>query len=97
MSKKITMIVNSTVNPNEPEALEYYTQNAGAILKAHNGKLIAKYTNLHSITEKTLENNVMIMEFGNDDIIGVLSNGAEYQALLPYRDKAFSSISISFA
>ena len=96
MTNKITMIVNSTINKNEPEALEYYTQNAGAILKAHKGNLIAKYTDLHSITEKTLAKNIMIMEFDSDAIIGALSTGKEYQTLLPYRNKAFKSISISF-
>ena len=96
MSKKITMIVNSTINSNEPEALEHYTKNAGAILKAHKGKLVAKYTDLSSITENSLQNNIMIMQFDDEDIINALSNGAEYHALLPYRDKAFSHISISF-
>ena len=96
MKNKITMIVNSTINEKEPEALEFYTQNAGTILKAHRGKLIAKYTNLHSITQKALQNNIMIMEFDNKDIIDALSTGKEYQSLLHYRNKAFKSISISF-
>ena len=92
-----TLIVNATPNPNESEALAYYSKYAGEILKAHNGKLISKYTIFESITNEKLESNVMIMEFENDNIIEVLSSGESYKKLIPYRNKAFNKISISFA
>ena len=94
---KTTLIVNATPNPNEADASAYYAKHAGAILKAHNGKLIGKYTINKFITEKKLETNVMIMEFEDDGIIEALSSGEAYHELIPYRDRAFKEISISFA
>jgi len=94
---KTTLIVNATPNPNEAEALAYYSEHAGAILKAHQGKLIGKYTIFESLTQEKLENNVMIMEFEDDRIIQALTNHEAYQKLIPYRNKAFNKISIAFA
>ena len=96
MSKTI-LIVNATPNPNETEALAYYSEHAGAILKEHGGNLIGKYSIGSSVTDKKLETNVMVMEFEDDKIITTLNNCKHYKALIPYRDKAFSQISINFA
>ena len=96
MSKTV-LIVNATPNPNEPEALEYYSKHAGAILKAHNGELVGKYSITKTITDKKLETNVMVMEFENSAIIEALTKDETYQQLIPYRDKAFMQISINFA
>jgi len=92
-----TLIVNATPNPNESDALAYYSEHAGAILKAHKGKLIGKYIIFEAITSEKLETNVMIMEFEDDSIVEALSSGETYQKLIPYRDRAFNKISISFA
>ena len=94
---KITLIVNATPNPDESEALAYYSEHAGGILKAHGGNLIGKYKIHSSITEQKLESNVMVMEFEDDSIVEALSSGEAYQKLIPYRDKAFRKISINFA
>ena len=92
-----TLIVNATPNPNESEALDYYSKYAGAILKEYGGKLIEKYTIFQTITDKKLETNIMIMEFNDNTIIEALDKGENYQKLIPYRDKAFTQISINFA
>jgi uncharacterized protein (DUF1330 family) len=94
---KTTLIVNATPCPNGTEALAHYTKHAGAILKAHHGKLVNKYKITDILTKEKFNQNVMVMEFENDTIIDVLTKGKEYQALIPYRDKAFSDISIVFA
>lgn len=96
MSKKVTLIVQSQINLHEAEALLYYSQNAMKILQAHNGRLLGKYTISKTITKRAVPTNVMLMEFEDDAIIEALSLGEEYQKLIPYRDKAFSMISISF-
>ncbi len=96
MSKTI-LIVNATPNPNEAESLAYYTEHAGAILKAHHGKLIGKYSISQTITQNILEQNVMIMEFEDTKIIEALNTSEAYQKLISHRDKAFKNISISFA
>ena len=92
-----TLIVNATPKQNESDALAYYSEHAGAILKAHNGKLIGKYIINESITDEKLESNVMIMAFEDNKIVKALGEGEAYQKLIPYRDKAFKKISISFA
>jgi len=94
---KITLIVNATPNPDESEALAYYSEHAGAILKAHGGNLIGKYKIDTSITEQKLESNLMVMEFEDNSIVEALSSGEAYQKLIPFRDKAFRQISINFA
>ena len=94
---KTTLIVNATPCPNGTEALAHYVEHAGAILKAHQGKLINKYKVTNILTKEKFNKTVMIMEFEDDAIIDALTNGKEYQALIPYRDKAFADISIVFA
>ena len=94
---KTTLIVNATPCPNGTEALAYYAEHAGAILKAHQGKLINKYKVTDILTADKFNQTVMVMEFEDDAIIKALSEGEAYKALIPYRDKAFSDISIAFA
>ena len=95
MSKTI-LIVHAIPNPNETEALEYYTKHAGAILKVHKGKIMNRYQTTHNLTEDKFHPNIMMMEFEDNSIIATLSTSTEYLALIPYRDKAFTSISIAF-
>jgi len=94
---KTTLIVNATPCPNGAEALAHYAEHAGAILKAHHGKLINKYKVTDVLTKDKFNQTVMVMEFEDDAIIKALSEGEAYKALIPYRDKAFSDISIVFA
>ena len=96
MSETI-LIVNATPDPLEQEALAYYSENASAILKAHKGRLVGKYKAQRSITAEAFQKNLMIMEFDDDGIIEALTSSEQYQRLIPYRDKAFTQISISFA
>ena len=96
-SKKTTLFVHSTIDPNEKESLERYVTNASKILKAHNGKLVKKYEIARSITEEIIPQYLMIMEFEDSSIIEALASGPEYQRLIPFRDKAFQNINISFA
>ena len=93
---KTTLIVHATPCPHGAEALAQYSAQAGAILKAHNGKLLNKYKVTDILTKGTVTQVVMLMEFEDDTIIDALSNGEAYQALIPLRDKAFSHISIVF-
>ena len=97
ISKKTTLFVHSTINPEEKESLDFYVTNASKILKAHKGTLIKKYQITQSITDEKIPQNVMIMEFEDSSIIDALESGEEYQKLIPFRDKAFSDIKISFA
>ena len=94
---KTTLIVNATPCSNGTEALAHYTKHAGAILKAHQGKLVNKYKITDVLTKDKFSQNVMVMEFEDDAIIDALTNGEAYKALIPYRDKAFLDISIVFA
>jgi len=94
---KTTLIVNATPCPNGTEALAYYAEHAGAILKAHQGKLVNKYKVTDILTKDKFNQTVMVMEFADDAIIKALSEGEMYKALIPYRDKAFTNISIVFA
>jgi len=94
---KTTLIVNATPCPKGAEALAHYAEHAGAILKAHHGKLINKYKVTDILTKDKFNQTVMVMEFEDDAIIKALSKGEAYKALIPYRDKAFTDISIAFA
>ena len=52
---KITLIVNATPNLDESEALAYYSEYAGAILKAHGGNLYNQKPLKKSRYNKTVE------------------------------------------
>ena len=94
MSEKTLMIVNASVKPDEKEAYEYYTQHAGPLFKKGGGTPVAKYQVAERITGTEEAQFVAIMEFPSKEAIKGVFDSEEYKALLPYRDKAYTSLNV---
>lgn len=94
MSEKSTMIVNATLNSNEKEAFKYYAENSAPIFKKAGGVPLSKYKISETIIGQEVLQLIAIMEFPNKNVIKSVFNSEAYKALLPYRDKAFSSLNV---
>ena len=94
MSEKSLLIVKATPNPLEMEAYEYYVKNAGPIFKKFKGKSVSKYSMSDSIVGNEKFKMLVIMEFPSDDVIKKVFNSEAYQELLPYREKAFTTLNV---
>lgn len=91
---KNLMIVTASVDENEKEAYDFYAKNAGPIFKKFGGKTNSKYKISEVLKGKSITKLILTMEFENTtDIIAALNSDA-YSKLLPYREKAFSSLDI---
>jgi uncharacterized protein (DUF1330 family) len=94
MTEKTLMIVSANVNPNEIESYEQYTQNAGPIFKKAGGVPVAKYQIKERIIGTGEAQFVVVMEFPSVEVIKNLFESEEYKALLPIRDKAYTSLNV---
>lgn len=94
MSEKVLMIVNATPNPKEQEAYEYYASHVGPIFKQFGGMPFAKYKVSETIVGNQAIQVVAIMQFPNDNAIKNAFDSEAYKSLLPYRNKAFSNLTV---
>ncbi|MEH6535966.1 MAG: DUF1330 domain-containing protein [Psychroserpens sp.] len=94
MSEKPLMIVNATPNLEEQEAYEYYVSNAGPLFKKFGGMPFVKYKISEAIVGTQTAQVVVVMQFPNNEAIKNVFDSEAYKALLPYREKAFKSLTV---
>lgn len=94
---KTTLIVTSTINPDEMEALQSYVKSVMPMLLEIGGKVIkrTKVTDVY-FGEKPAD-MVMMMDFPSKEALKAMFNSEAYQALIPLRNKGFSKVDILFA
>lgn len=91
---KNLMIVTASVNENEKEAYDFYAKNAGPIFKKFGGKTNSKYKVSEVLKGESITKLILTMEFEKAADIKAVLNYDVYLKLLPYREKAFSSLDI---
>lgn len=91
------MIALNTPNPDEAEAMTTYAQGAMPLIKASGGKPVGKFKCAEAITGSGFPQLVLVVEFPSKDAIKALFESAEYKALIPVRDKAFTSFNVCIA
>ncbi len=89
---KINLVIVGTINPNEKEALSYYVEQVGKLYSDVNAKSVGKYKISESLIGEHIPSLVSVMEFDDMKSLEEVFEGAAYQELLPYRDKAFSKL-----
>lgn len=94
---KTTLIVTSTINPDEMESLQAYVQSVMPMLLEIGGKVIkrTKITDVY-FGEKPAE-MLLVMDFPSKQALKDLFDSEAYQAVIPLRNKGFSKVDILFA
>lgn len=94
---KTTLIVTSTINPDEMEALQGYVQAVMPMLLEIGGKLVkrTKVTDVY-FGEKPSE-MVLMMDFPSKHALKDMFDSEAYKALIPLRNKGFKKVDILFA
>ncbi|VAW05782.1 hypothetical protein MNBD_ALPHA07-1244 [hydrothermal vent metagenome] len=88
------MIALNTINRENPEALAAYADGAMPLIKAAGGKLAGRYVYEETIVGGGFPDVVFTVEFPSAQIIKDLFNSEAYQALIPHRNKAFTSFNV---
>jgi len=95
MSEASTLVVTATPNPNEAEALQAYFEGVRPLLMGAGGKLVKRLRIAESISGTPDYRMLLVMDFESKDAITKVFASEEYAALLPNREKGFTSIVIS--
>ena len=91
---KANLIVSSTPNPNEKEALEQYVSGAMPLLKAAGGEVVARLAVNAEIAGGSPYKTFLVMSFQDEDQLKELFASEAYGKLIPLREKAFTAIDI---
>lgn len=93
MENQVFLVVEATPNPKNMEDLQKYGGQSYAIMEKHGGVRVANY-NVESVMDSGEKPAIIgVFSFPSREAIeNLLVNDADYQALIPYRDKGFKSI-----
>jgi uncharacterized protein (DUF1330 family) len=94
MSEKTLVVFNATVNPEGKEAFAAYLAGAQPMTAAAGGVAVGSYAVMGKIAGENTPQMFMIVEFPSAQAVHALYDSAEYQALIPFRDQAFTQMEI---
>lgn len=92
MDTQAFLIVEATPSPSNAEDMQKYGSQSYTIMAKHGGEPVSNYK-VQSVMDSG-EKPVMIgvFSFPSEDAISNMVNDPEYLAIVPFRDRAFSSI-----
>lgn len=97
MSEKTTVVVTAMPNPAEQESMQAYLKGVSPLLMAAGGVVIKRLKVQGSLTGKLPHGAVLVVDFPDRAKVEAMFASEDYTALLPSRDKGFSSVDICFA
>ena len=89
-----TLVVTATPAEGQNEAMGRYLQGVGPLLAGAGGTLVKRVRVTDTLSGTADTGVVMVMDFVDAETIRELFASDAYQALIPERDKGFSSIDI---
>lgn len=89
-----TLVILATPNPANPDALGNYTAQAMPLLAAAGGRMSQRLGVAEQVAGDRQTAAVILMDFDTVEAARGVFAGAEYAALIPVRDEAFSQIDI---
>ncbi len=97
MSESTTLVVTAMPNPDNSSEMQAYLKGAMPLLAGAGGTLVKRLKVQGSLTGKPSFGMVMVMDFPDKAKIEAVFASESYAALVPNRDKGFSSIDIVLA
>ncbi len=93
MENQTFMVVEATPNPDNMEDMQKYGSQSYGLMEKHGGAPIANYKVQSVLDSGDKPAMIGVFSFPNPQAIqDLLFNDAEYQKIVPFRDKAFKSI-----
>jgi len=97
MTESTTLLVTMVADPDQPEALQQYVQEAVPMFQAAGGQLIKRLQVKATLKGTETFKVATIMDFPDAATIESLFASEAYEKLIPLRDKAFKEITIQIA
>ncbi|OUS28633.1 hypothetical protein A9Q99_11510 [Gammaproteobacteria bacterium 45_16_T64] len=92
MKTPVFLIIQATANPEEGDARQYYLENAGPITAGHGAVTVATYALTESLGSDVAPEVCVVVSFPSRESVDSAFSDPDYQRLVSYRDKGFSSI-----
>ena len=88
------IIVLGTRAPDSDEAYMAYASAAGALFKAAGAIPAAKYGKIGQVAGESGPQEVIVVDFPDEDSVYRLFDSPEYRAIAPHRDAAYEKIDV---
>lgn len=85
----VQVVASLTINPEEPEALDTYFGVAMPLIDKVGAKVIQKIEVGDPVVGEQPSELVMLVEYPSYEAVEKVFKSAEYQAVIPFREKAF--------
>jgi len=95
MNNKTTLVVTAMPNPAETESMQAYFKGVLPLLMSAGGQIIKRQKVRTSLSGPPTFGMVLVMDFPSTETVEALFASDEYAALIPVRDRGFSSLSIA--
>ncbi len=93
MESKTYMVVQATPNPENMEDMQAYGAQSYGLMEKHGGRPVANYKVQSVLDDGDKPAMIGVFSFPSPAAIqDLLFNDADYQKIIPFRDKAFKSI-----
>ena len=93
----VTVVALVTVNDNEPWALGEYFRVTGPLLERAGAEIVQRFTVNEVVVGHRPAKTVVIVKYPDRAAVESVFGSAEYQAIKPVRDRAFSDYHVSIA
>lgn len=98
MTKNVTLIVLATVNPEETDSFHAYLEGLTACYQKVHVKPTYHYTIKNTyMGDQQQPDFLSIIPFDSMETFKAVYDSAEYQQLIPFRDKGFKRLEVYFA
>lgn len=91
------LIVVATRRPDSDDDYKAYLSVAGPLMMAAGGAFAANYTKVDDLAGEDGPQQVIIVDFPDETAARSLFKNPEYQAVIPLRDRAFTSLNMVLA
>jgi uncharacterized protein (DUF1330 family) len=92
MEAQTFLVVEATPNPDNSEDMQKYGSQSYGIMAKHGGEPAANYKVQSVMDSGEKPAMIGVFSFPSAEAINEMVNDPEYLAIVPYRDRAFSSI-----
>ncbi|MEM7182110.1 MAG: DUF1330 domain-containing protein [Spirochaetota bacterium] len=91
---KVSMVVTAIPNPEQAEDMKAYLSQVVPILKGHGGEIITRGKADKAIVGEVNFAMVLLMNFPSTEAIETAFASAEYQKIVPHRDRGFKKMDV---
>lgn len=91
----VKLIAMTTLNPDEPKALDDYLAVAGPLTEKAGAKLLERHETLKVIHGEPVAKYILILEYPSVEAIETLFASDEYKSIIKVRDRAFTTYQVA--